>query len=79
VGPARFCFNERRRGVRESALYLLKAVVKDFWDNPGKEGAADFKAGVGIDFNQVQSEIFVKHKIISEQLKQKKETVRPKT
>jgi hypothetical protein len=45
---------------------LLKAVVEDFWDDACQERAADFKARVRIYFDQVQSEIFVKHKIISE-------------
>ena len=46
--------------------YLPETVVEDLWDDAGQERAADLKAWVGIDFNQVEAEVFIKHEVVTE-------------
>ena len=50
-------------------MNLLKAVVEDFWDNSCHQGTAHLQTGVCVDLNQVQTEVFVNHEIITEKLK----------
>ena len=50
----------------EMTVDLLKAVVEDLWDDAGQERAADLKAWIGIDFNQVEAEVFIKHEVVTE-------------
>ena len=47
---------------------LLEAIVEDLWDDSGKQWTAHFKARSRVDFNQIQAEVFVDHKVVPEQL-----------
>ena len=57
---------------------LLKAVVEEFRDDAGEEGTADLEAWVRIDFDQVEAEVFIDHKVVTKELKYKVEVMKKK-
>ena len=46
-----------------------KAVVKQFWDYSSEQRTANLKAGIRVGLNQVDFEVFVNHKVVTENFK----------
>ena len=44
----------------------FEAIIQDFWNDPSKKWTTDFKAGVSIDLDEVESEVLIYHEVIAE-------------
>jgi hypothetical protein len=47
---------------------LPERVIDQFWNEARQKGAVDFETWVGIHFNQIGSEVFIDHEIVSKEL-----------
>lgn len=54
----------REQGVQ----YDFEAIVEDFWNDAGHERTADLQAGVRIHFDEVETEVFIDHEVVPEEL-----------
>lgn len=62
------CFNREAGGG-----HLLEAIVEDFWNDAGHERTADLQAGVRIHFDEVETEVFIDHEVVPEELWRQKQ------